>query len=260
MGRVPAVPEAGPPCPAVPVGPFRVADLDRRGLVEELATLALAHAGTRPTIAFALHVGGLNCRGDPAFVRAMRQADVVYADGGSAVLVARCAGAHDIERAPTTDVGWDLLWALNQRLGRRVRVALVGGPCGLAERAAQVLARGCSAVPVAAEHGYRSDWQPVLERVSAAHPDVLAVGLGVPTEMVWVDKYRAYLPACLVLTCGGWFGHLAGEEKRAPALLRHPGVEWVARLAQAPRRLAPRYARGALSTALLCAAAVAGRT
>jgi N-acetylglucosaminyldiphosphoundecaprenol N-acetyl-beta-D-mannosaminyltransferase len=241
------------------VGPFRVADLGRRALVEDLTTRALAHAGTRPTIAFALHVGGLNCRGDPAFVRAMRHADVVYADGGSAVLVARCAGAHDIERAPTTDVGWDLLWALNERLGRRVRIALVGGPCGLADRAAQVLGRGCSAVPVVAEHGYWTDWRPVLDRVSAADPDVVAVGLGVPTEMVWVDTHRAHLPACLVLTCGGWFGHLAGEERRAPAPLRRPGVEWVARVAQSPRRLAPRYARGALSTAVLCAAAVAGR-
>ena len=71
----------------------------------------------------------------------MDRASVVYADGGS-VGLARSASARArcIERAPTTDVGWDVLRELEQRLGRPPGVALVGGPVGLAERAAEALA------------------------------------------------------------------------------------------------------------------------
>jgi N-acetylglucosaminyldiphosphoundecaprenol N-acetyl-beta-D-mannosaminyltransferase len=244
---------------SVAVGPFRVADLGRRALVDQLADRAVARNGRCPTIAFALHVGGLNCRRDPAFVRAMGHADVVYADGASAVLVARCAGAHGIERAPTTDLGWDLLAALGARLGRPPRLALLGGPAGLAERAGAVIACSGAATPVLAESGYQTYWPPVLNRIAAARPDVLAVGIGAPAEMVWVDVHAAELPACLVLTCGGWFGYVTGSEKRAPTLLRRTGLEWIARVAQAPQRLGPRYVRGVLSTAELCAEALLQR-
>ena len=67
--------------------------------------------------------------------------------------------------------------------------------------------------------------------------------------MVWSQQHRDELPPGLVLTCGGWFGHLVGDEKRAPRLLRRSGLEWIARVAQAPPRLGPRYAQGAGATA-----------
>jgi UDP-N-acetyl-D-mannosaminuronic acid transferase (WecB/TagA/CpsF family) len=69
--------------------------------------------------------------------------------------------------------------------------------------------------------------------------------------MIWSQRHRDELPPGLVLTCGGWFGHIVGDEKRAPRVLRRSGLEWIARVAQAPTRLAPRYARGAGATAIL---------
>jgi N-acetylglucosaminyldiphosphoundecaprenol N-acetyl-beta-D-mannosaminyltransferase len=42
---------------------------------------------------------------------------------------------------------------------------------------------------------------------------------------------------------------VVGDEKRAPRLLRRSGLEWIARMAQQPRRLGPRYAKGLVSTA-----------
>ncbi len=110
-----------------------------------------------------------------------------------------------------------------------------------------------------AEHGYQPDWAPVVNRLRAARPDALIVGLGAPAEMRWVMQWLDRLPPTLVLTCGGWFGFLAGNERRAPAFMRAAGMEWVARIAQAPARLAPRYARGALSTAALAAACLRSR-
>lgn len=241
----------------VQVGPFTVADLGRADLVGEVIRSSVDNFGVRPTRAFALHVSGLNSRHDLRFVGAMRNAEIVYADGGSVVLIGRLSGARQLQRAATTDIGWEVLAGLSGQLGRPARMALIGGPEGLALAAGLVLAEAGHGELVLAEHGYHQDWTGVLTRLHAATPDIVIVGLGVPTEMTWVDEHFDQLPAVLVLTCGGWFGHLLGDEKRAPDILRHAGLEWIARFAQSPLRLGPRYAQGLLSTAILSIRALA---
>lgn len=236
--------------PEVEVGPFWVSDSPRDELVDHVVELCL-EARTRPAFAYALHVGGLNARRERDFVVAMRQADVVYADGGSVVWLARLAGGTRIERSPTTDIGWQVMRGFADRVGRPPRVALVGGPDGLARRAADVLEDAGVAEAVLVEHGFHHDWTPVLARLRETAPDIIVIGLGAPREMIWSQRHRDELPPGLVLTCGGWFGHLVGDERRAPRLLRRSGLEWIARVAQAPARLGPRYARGAGATALL---------
>ena len=235
----------------VEVGPFHVADVGRAALVDQIVRLAVTEARERVVNVFALHVGGLNHRHDPDFVVAMRTADLVYADGGSVVWLARRAGARQIERASTTDVGWDILSGVTGRRGRPPRVALVGGAPGLARTAAAALAEAGVADPVLIQHGYHSDWDSHIQRLRQAAPDIVVVGMGAPGEMIWAQRWCRSLPAGLVLTCGGWFGFLAGAERRAPALIRRPGLEWIGRLAQSPTRLGPRYVKGALSTVAL---------
>jgi N-acetylglucosaminyldiphosphoundecaprenol N-acetyl-beta-D-mannosaminyltransferase len=83
--------------------------------------------------------------------------------------------------------------------------------------------------------------------------------MGAPREMLWVRNWYHHLPHLLLLTCGGWFGFLAGDERRAGALLRRSGLEWIARVAQSPRRLGPRYARGAVSTGVVAAQTLGDR-
>ncbi len=243
----------------VAVGPFRVWDERAEDLVDRLVTGAVECLGSRPFLAYALHVGGLNDRDDRAFVQAMGRADVVYADGMSVVLLARLAGATRLERAGTTDIGWGVLRVLSAALGRPARVALVGGPDGLTARAGAVLAAEAGVQVVVTEHGYHDDWDGVLERVAAVRPDLFIVGLGAPREMKWVEAQRAALPDCLVMTCGGWFGFLTAQEKRAPGWMQTAGLEWSYRVAQAPRRLAGRYARGAATTAVLAVPLVRGQ-
>ena len=245
--------------PEVEVGPFWVNDSPRDELVEHVIDLCLA-ATERPAFAYALHVGGLNSRRERDFVVAMRQADVVYADGGSVVWLARLAGGNRVERAPTTDIGWEVMRGFAAKTGRLPRVALVGGPEGLAERAGSVLAEAGAAEIVYTDHGFHQKWDATLAGLREVSPDITVIGLGAPREMVWSEQHRDELPPGLVLTCGGWFGHLVGDEKRAPALLRRSGLEWIARVAQAPQRLGPRYAKGAGATALLALRTVRRRS
>lgn len=234
----------------VEVGGFLVDDLDRRGVVDLAVDLAVKQHET-PVRAYALHVAGLNNRTDAIFVDEMRRAELVYADGGSVVALGKLSGASRLTRSPTTDVGWDILRSVSERLGHPARIALIGGRPGLALRAGAALARGGAGELVFFSDGYQEDWAPVLQELCAADVDVCIVGLGAPREMLWVREWFDHLPPALVLTCGGWFSFIAGEEKRAPKLLRRSGLEWIARASQAPRRLGSRYLFGMWSTALL---------
>lgn len=233
-------------------------DLSYDDAVERCVALASAESDG-PSRAYALHVGGLNHRRDGAFVAEMRAAEVVYADGGSVVLLAKLAGADRVERAPTTDLGWSVLKRVGEQLGRPTRIALVGGPPGLAVRAGAALNDGGAGTIVAVIDGFQTDWGPLLADLRATDPDVVVVGLGAPREMLWVRDWYDQLPKALILTCGGWFGFLAGEEQRAVGVLRKPGLEWIARLAQSPRRLGARYFRGVGATAVLAAQTLRNR-
>lgn len=231
----------------VDVGPFAVNDLTRAEVVD--TAIDLATGDHRQAVrAYALHVGGLNHRRDDAFVAEMRQAELVYADGGSIVALGRFAGASRLQRAPTTDIGWDILRGVSTRLGRPARLALIGGPDDLADRAGMALQTAGAGVVAFCANGYQQDWGAVIEEIRAADVDVMIIGLGAPREMLWVRDHLNAIPPVLTLTCGGWFGFLAGDEKRAGALLRRPGLEWIARLAQSPRRLGGRYLRGLWSS------------
>jgi N-acetylglucosaminyldiphosphoundecaprenol N-acetyl-beta-D-mannosaminyltransferase len=237
--------------PGVRVGPFEVSDLTSSDVVQELVRLVGPPSG-HPARAFALHVGGLVARRDGGFVRAMNDAELVYADGASVVLIAKAAGARRISRSSTTDIGWDVLRGLTALRGEPPVVSIVGGRPGLAAEALDVLVQAGVARAGVTDHGYHDDWTETLRALRERPADVLVVGLGAPQEMLWVSQHHGELVAGLVLTCGGWLGFLVGAEARAPAWAQRLSLEWAFRLGQDPRRLASRYTRGAGATAILC--------
>jgi N-acetylglucosaminyldiphosphoundecaprenol N-acetyl-beta-D-mannosaminyltransferase len=194
----------------------------------------------------ALHIGGLNSWRNERFASALNRARLVYADGIAIVVLARLAGAKRISRSATTDIGIPIIGKVSQIAGRPARVALVGGAKELAERASHGLVRETDCKVVFTTHGYHqeSEWDAVLRDLSTSAPDIVFLGLGSPSELIFADKRLKALPACLVLTCGGWFGFLAGDEPRAPSILRSTGFEWLGRLANDPRRLLRRYLIG----------------
>jgi N-acetylglucosaminyldiphosphoundecaprenol N-acetyl-beta-D-mannosaminyltransferase len=247
-------PPRAPAASQLRLGPFQISDLSQADVVSTIVSGTVAAHGQRAFVAFALHVGGLNQRRDADYLQAMSRADIVYADGISVVVLAKLAGARAAERAGTTDIGWSVLRQLSRALGRPAKVALVGGPDGLTQRAAQVIEADAGVEVVLTEHGYYQDWSAVLERLGSSGCDVVLVGLGAPREMTWVDEHAMDLPRCLVMTCGGWFGFITQDEKRAPRWVRDSGLEWTYRLKQSPRRLLRRYAKGAVSTAALAVA------
>ena len=171
----------------VPVGPVDVFDAPAADVIVRLVEGIPNGVGH---VAYALHVGAFSKLDDMDFVEVMNRGDTVYADGHSVVLLAEIAGATSIERSPTTDIGWDVLRAARQRLGRPPRVALIGGPPGLAERAAAVIERDALGTSVATADGFQETYASVVQLIREEHVEIVFVGMGMPREALWVDRHR----------------------------------------------------------------------
>ena len=96
-------------------------------------------------------------------------------------------------------------------------------------------------------HGYLQTPEMILsviEKINAARPDVLLVGMGNPLQERWIcqNQSRLQVPVCMGI--GGLFDYWAGNVSRAPQWLRSLGHEWIWRLYQQPRDKMHRYLLG----------------
>ena len=81
-----------------------------------------------------------------------------------------------------------------------------------------------------------------IERINAAKPDFLWVGLGAPKQERWMYEHRGKVNA-VMLGVGAAFDFHAGTAKRAPKWMQEFYLEWLYRLIQDPKRLLRRYVR-----------------
>ena len=88
------------------------------------------------------------------------------------------------------------------------------------------------------QHGYLS-WEQEekwLKLLQEAQPALIFVGLGVPRQELWIQKYRHLCPNSIWIGVGGSFDIWAGHKTRAPLWLRNNNLEWFYRLYQEPWR------------------------
>ena len=133
--------------------------------------------------------------------------------------------------------GVDLVWRLAGLSAERGwSVFLLGGFEGVGRRTA---ARLCAVHPslrvAGAYEGHPHDPEAV-DRVRAAHPDVLLVAYGAPVQDLWIARYGPELEVPVAIGVGGSFDFIAGRTRRAPAWLRRMGLEWLHRLVRQPWR------------------------
>ncbi|WP_082666367.1 WecB/TagA/CpsF family glycosyltransferase [Aureimonas sp. AU4] len=144
--------------------------------------------------------------------------------------------------------GTDFVPRLLAAAAEPLRVALVGGEPGVAERAAQ---RFAERFPqhrfTAVSHGFFQEGdqaEGVAALLRALKPDLLLVGLGVPRQEMFLHRHVGAREAAVAMGVGALLDFTAGKVARAPALVRRLRAEWVWRLLLEPRRLARRYIRG----------------
>nr|QZD57917.1 WecB/TagA/CpsF family glycosyltransferase [Glycomyces sp. TRM65418] len=190
--------------------------------------------------------------------RLVDAADLVVADGAPLVWASRVAG----NPLPARVAGSDLVWSLAEAAAARgLRVALLGGtPDGAArptERAAEILevrhpglkVVGAWCPPMGFDRD-DSQWSALVDRIGAAAPDLVYVGLGFPKQEHVTVRLRAVAPQAWFLGCGASIDFIAGYRRRAPKWMQRTGTEWLFRMLSEPRRLARRYLKDDLPEAL----------
>ena len=79
-----------------------------------------------------------------------------------------------------------------------------------------------------------------VERINAAKPDFIWVGLGAPKQEKWMAEHEGRLCG-VMLGVGAGFDFHAGTVKRAPKWMQEICMEWLYRIGQDPKRLLVRY-------------------
>jgi len=210
----------------VPVGAFTMSSL----------LAAIEHLMDTPGCSVACGVNAytvnLACS-QSAYRRTLLGSDLLYADGASILMAARCLGERLPQKLSTSDV-WPSVCELLLR--HSYGCYFLGGKLGLAERvAALARTRYPDLRIVGTHHGYfNMDDDSVVSEINAAHPDIVWVGMGEPRQARWAESARPRLQARLVLTCGGMFSVLCGDIRRPPRWWCDRGFEWVCRLIQQP--------------------------
>jgi N-acetylglucosaminyldiphosphoundecaprenol N-acetyl-beta-D-mannosaminyltransferase len=179
----------------------------------------------------------VRAREDTEYQDIVREADMVTADGRGVVWMARVLGLPMTERVS----GADLVQQICARAqDKGYRIYLLGAEPGVAEAAAEKLAKRCPGLNVVGtHHGYFTPEQEpeVVRRIAEARPDILLVALGAPRQEKWIRRHMAELQAPVAIGVGGTFDVLAGRAKRAPEWMQRAGLEWLYRAAREPSRL-----------------------
>ena len=189
--------------------------------------------------------------GDAAFRQTALRSDLCVADGMPIVWIARLMGVPIRHRVAGADLFERLRVTPRPLSGRTIKVYFFGGPPGAAEAAREKIhARAGLLECVGGESpGFgpvEAMSQPAqIERINASGADFLVAAIGAQKGQAWLERNRACLNVPLLSYLGAVVNFEADQVVRAPAWMRHAGLEWAWRTAQEPG-LWRRYLRDGL--------------
>ncbi|MGA3122737.1 MAG: WecB/TagA/CpsF family glycosyltransferase [Polyangiaceae bacterium] len=182
---------------------------------------------------------------DPAMRSAYGRADLCIADGMPIVWASHLLRSPIPERVAGSDF---VPLLLARSAARGWGVYLLGGAPGVGETARRKLGELLPDLKIVGVDSPRFDpdeplgrQADVVERVRAAHPDLVLVAFGAPKQEIWIDRARDDLRPAVLLGVGASLDFLAGAAPRAPRWMARSGLEWLFRLSREPRRLSYRY-------------------
>jgi N-acetylglucosaminyldiphosphoundecaprenol N-acetyl-beta-D-mannosaminyltransferase len=86
----------------------------------------------------------------------------------------------------------------------------------------------------------KKDWQEAADKINAANPHFIWIGLGAPKQEIWMYRQQHEVKG-VMFGIGAAFDLLAGNIPEAPMALQRLGLEWAYRLFKEPKRLWRRY-------------------
>jgi N-acetylglucosaminyldiphosphoundecaprenol N-acetyl-beta-D-mannosaminyltransferase len=177
---------------------------------------------------------------NPCLRMIFSSADLWVPDGIAPVWVARIRHYKDVERSPGAEI-------MNNFFGRadtkKYRSYFYGDTEATLGALQASLAASYPGHEVAGVFSppFRSltpdEDKEAIERINAAHPDILWVGLGLPKQEIWIYERRDQLKVPVVIGVGAAFRFIAGTVPRCPNWLGSLGFEWAYRLLKEPDKL-----------------------
>ncbi len=186
----------------------------------------------------------VNAMTNPSVKTILQEAELCLADGMPIVWAAKLLEMPIRERVAGSDLV-PLLAEAAQSNGWRVHI--FGSAPAIAAQATELLTSRYPHADVSIEPGPMIDDVgaidvDVLDAISAVDADILCVALGNPKQEHFIRAHRDRLGTPVMIGVGGSLDMLVGHRKRAPVWMQRAGLEWIARAAQEPKRLGPRYA------------------
>ena len=188
--------------------------------------------------------GVMESQSDPSLRTIHNSAGLVTPDGMPLVWLSRAWSGRPVERVYGPDL---VLACCDTFVAKGHRHYFYGGAPGIPERLADRLQQRFPDMCVA------GTWSPpfgelpslpdsaTVERINAARPDIVWVGLSTPKQERWMALYAGHLHAAVLIGVGAAFDFHAGVKRQAPLWMQRSGLEWLFRLATEPRRLWRRY-------------------
>jgi N-acetylglucosaminyldiphosphoundecaprenol N-acetyl-beta-D-mannosaminyltransferase len=177
----------------------------------------------------------MKAQSDQKLMEVLNTADFQIPDGIGIILASKLKGGQIRQRVTGIDL---MLYLCEVAAKNKKSIFLYGGKTGVAEKASEQLKRIFPGIEISGVlNGYVDDIQYIRETISEAQPDIVFVALGSPSQEFWIIENMKYLPVKVFQGVGGSFDVISGNVKRAPAIFRKVGLEWLYRLLKEPVRL-----------------------
>lgn len=173
-------------------------------------------------------------RRDAALKRVLEGAHARICDGVGLALASRILLGKRLERC----TGVDLFFAMaGMAEAEGWSVFLLGASAESNRRARAALRRMLPRLRIAgARDGFFRDSAEVVEEINRSGAQLLFAAMGSPRQEFWIHERLERLNPLLCMGIGGSLDVLAGCARRAPAVFRKTGTEWLFRLVSDPKR------------------------
>lgn len=184
----------------------------------------------------------------PWFYNFLQSAEITHCDGAGILKAINYMGLKlpTEYRVSYTALMPKLLEHCNQH---HFSIFLLGSKPQYLELALEHLRKQYPNISLNGHHGYFSTDDSnqnklVIQKINLAKPQILIVGMGMPIQENWIQKYRSRLNVNVIMPGGAVIDRLAGVVPECPAFISNLSLEWLYRLCREPKRLAARYLLG----------------
>jgi N-acetylglucosaminyldiphosphoundecaprenol N-acetyl-beta-D-mannosaminyltransferase len=171
---------------------------------------------------------------------------VVMVDGWWILAILRTHG-HRVRLS--NRMAWiDFIWPLLEFAERNnYRVFWLGNAPEVNEQGIRKIRERLPKLAISGHHGHfdlapgSRDNRRIVKLINDFQTDICIVGMGTPTQELWIDDHQLALSAPVMFMAGACLEFISGHAVTPPRWLGPLGLEWTHRFVSNPRRFAFRY-------------------